>query len=261
MRNSGRRVNASQCTRCACRYSGVSLSSRNSMPSTGFRGNIRLLCVAFIIGHYSHLYSSLSTTDPFAVFVASTILSIASGYLYHRQPWLSRYPIATTVSDKIYRFYTSLASVSSELAKDVSQKRAHIAKRLYGEQHLSVTEHSPSHSRKPPSPTNIQRARECGNWGDNQPSELFLQFFHNALCSLEYDPLAGMVSPSLMGSNGVLPVTVIVPVPDRPTSSFGPRSKSSSQQTSGFTLMRYALLSTLSWSYQDAPASVERESS
>lgn len=58
------------------------------------------------------------------------------------------------------------------------------------------------------------RARQCGNWGNSEPSELFLQCFHDALCSLEYDARAGMVSPSLMGSHGVIPLTIIAPLPD-----------------------------------------------
>ncbi|KAF2623730.1 phospholipase D/nuclease [Macroventuria anomochaeta] len=121
--------------------------------------------------------------------------------------------MATAISDKIYRFCTNPASISSELAKHPSQEPAHLADTLYGGGHLAITKHK-SHSRQPASPAEIQRARECGNWGDSEPSELFLQCYHAALCSLEHDPLAGMVSPSLMGSNGVLPITVVAPVPD-----------------------------------------------
>jgi phosphatidylserine/phosphatidylglycerophosphate/cardiolipin synthase-like enzyme len=158
---------------------------------------------------FSSLNSSL-----FAASVAWTFLFVASGYLYHRQPWQHRRAMATTVSDKIYRFCTSSASVSSELAKKPSKQPIHICETLYGSQHVSITEHKPTHSRKPASQADLQRARDCGNWGDSEPSELFLQCFHDALCSLEHDPLAGMASPSLMGSNGVLPITIIAPVPD-----------------------------------------------
>jgi hypothetical protein len=120
--------------------------------------------------------SSTSTLHAgiFAAIIAWISLLIASGYLYHRQPWQSRSPMANAISDKIYRFCTSATSVSSEIAKDVSQEPTHVAKILDGGQHVSITEHSPSHSRKPPSQADMQRARKYGNWGDSEPSELFL---------------------------------------------------------------------------------------
>lgn len=142
-----------------------------------------------------------------------TLLLVTSAYLYHRQPWTLRRVMATTISDRIYDYCTTPQSVSSELTKNPSEEPAHVADALYGGTHLAITEHK-SHVRHPASAAELQRARECGNWGRSQPSELFLQCYHAALCSLSHDPLAGMVSPGLMGSNGVLPVTVIAPVPD-----------------------------------------------
>jgi phosphatidylserine/phosphatidylglycerophosphate/cardiolipin synthase-like enzyme len=121
--------------------------------------------------------------------------------------------MAITISDRIYRFCTTPESVSSELARNPSGESDHLAESLYGSEHAAITEHK-SHIRQPASAAELQRAQECGTWGDSNPSELFLQCYHAALCSLEHDPLAGMVSPSLMGSNGVLPVTIIAPVPD-----------------------------------------------
>ncbi|CAF0949175.1 unnamed protein product [Adineta steineri] len=47
-----------------------------------------------------------------------------------------------------------------------------------------------------------------------RPSELFLKLFHNVLCTLRRDPLAGRVSPSLIGSSGVIPLTIISTIPD-----------------------------------------------
>lgn len=152
-------------------------------------------------------------SDILVSWITCTLILVTSGYLYHRQPWVTRRAMASTISDKIYRFCTTPASVSSELAKNPSEEPTHFAGKLYVAEHLAITEHK-SHSRLPASPAELQRARECGNWGNSEPSELFLQCYHAALCSLEHDPLAGMVSPSLMGSNGVLPVTVIAPVPD-----------------------------------------------
>ena len=144
--------------------------------------------------------------------VTSITISFSTAYLYHRRPWIPRKTMATSVSDKIYRFCTDPTNVSSELAQSPSQEPAQLAGHLYGEESVALIKHA-SHLRQPVSPEQLQRARECGQWGNSNPSELFLQCYHAALCALEHDPLAGVVSPSLMGSNGVIPVTVIAPVP------------------------------------------------
>ena len=48
----------------------------------------------------------------------------------------------------------------------------------------------------------------------SRPSDLFLKLFHNVLCTLKRDPLSGRVSPSLIGTTGVLPLTIISTIPD-----------------------------------------------
>ncbi|KAF1926504.1 IQ calmodulin-binding domain-containing protein [Didymella exigua CBS 183.55] len=159
------------------------------------------------------MFDFLPDFDPAGFWTACTLLLITSGYEYHRQPWVPRRAMAATISDRIYRFCTAPTSISSELTKNPSGEPAHLAEVLYGGQHFAITEHK-SRTRQPASAAELQRVRQCGNWGDSDPSELFLQCYHAALCSLEHDPLAGMVSPSLMGSSGVLPVTVIAPLPD-----------------------------------------------
>jgi phosphatidylserine/phosphatidylglycerophosphate/cardiolipin synthase-like enzyme len=40
------------------------------------------------------------------------------------------------------------------------------------------------------------------------------QIYHDVLCTLDRNPLAGVCSPSLMGSNGVCPLTIMATVPD-----------------------------------------------
>ncbi|KAF7620749.1 hypothetical protein AFLA_006047 [Aspergillus flavus NRRL3357] len=60
----------------------------------------------------------------------------------------------------------------------------------------------------------LQKALECGNWGPTKPSNLFLKIYHDALCTLEKNPMAGVVSPPLMGSHGIAPLTIVAPLPD-----------------------------------------------
>lgn len=40
------------------------------------------------------------------------------------------------------------------------------------------------------------------------------QVYHDALCCLEKNPMSGVVSPQLLGSTGVLPLTIVAPLPD-----------------------------------------------
>jgi phosphatidylserine/phosphatidylglycerophosphate/cardiolipin synthase-like enzyme len=122
--------------------------------------------------------------------------------------------MGTQITDNTLRFCREPTSVSSEYAKDPTKTPGHHADQLYGKDQPAVTEHRTPHLRKSPTKEDISRARQCGNWGDSEPSELFLQCYHDALCSLEHDPLAGMISPSLMGSNGIVPLTIIAPLPD-----------------------------------------------
>ncbi|CAF0891721.1 unnamed protein product [Adineta ricciae] len=47
-----------------------------------------------------------------------------------------------------------------------------------------------------------------------RPSTLFLKLFHNVLSTLQRDPLSGRCSPSLIGSSGVIPLTIVSTIPD-----------------------------------------------
>ena len=122
--------------------------------------------------------------------------------------------MATRIHDKIYSYCTAARSVSSELALDPTKSVKHISEELYGGQYPAVVQLPQTHEREPATKEELQRVRACGNWGNAEPSELFLQCFHDALCALNHNPLEGMVSPSLMGSTGTIPLTIIAPLPD-----------------------------------------------
>ncbi|CAF3434552.1 unnamed protein product [Fusarium graminearum] len=124
------------------------------------------------------------------------------------------------VSPYVYDLCQATETVTSELAKDPSQSPGDIVKKLYG-QHEHALHHNASTQKTtpPPSPPNeaietIQKALDCGHWGSTIPSQLFLQAFADALQCLDEDPLAGVVSPPLMGSHGTMPLTVIAPLAD-----------------------------------------------
>ncbi|KAL7819187.1 hypothetical protein V8C44DRAFT_365820 [Trichoderma aethiopicum] len=150
------------------------------------------------------------------------------------------------ISDHVLRLCQSPNTVSSLLAKNPSQSPGQIAKDLYGiyEKDLhrrppsppasSASSSSSSSSSSAsndnntnnnnnitnngePSPRTqhtLDLALKCGRWGPTTPSPLFLQAFADALRCLDADPLAGVVSPPLMGSHGTVPLTVIAPLVD-----------------------------------------------
>ena len=59
----------------------------------------------------------------------------------------------------------------------------------------------------------LDAASEFGRF-PYRPSDLFLQLFHNVLSTLKRDPLVGCVSPPLIGSSGVVPLSIISTIPD-----------------------------------------------
>jgi hypothetical protein len=72
--------------------------------------------------------------------------------------------------------------------------------------------HVPS-TRKPATGEELERALQCGKFAV-PPSELFLRVFHDSLMPLEHDPLMGCCSPSLLGSSGTCPLTIVSGLPD-----------------------------------------------
>ncbi|EKM54954.1 uncharacterized protein PHACADRAFT_255202 [Phanerochaete carnosa HHB-10118-sp] len=59
----------------------------------------------------------------------------------------------------------------------------------------------------------LDAVEKCGQF-PYRPSDLFLKIYSNVLDTLEHGPLKNMCSPSLMGSSGVIPMSIISLVPD-----------------------------------------------
>lgn len=120
----------------------------------------------------------------------------------------------THISDKLYAQCRSQTNISNELLKTPHEEIGDIAKRLYSSHILAEHETKPPQTREPATTQDLQRAFQCGRFGDTVPSELFLRAYHDILLSVQHDPLAGVVSPSLLGSTGVVPMTIIGPLID-----------------------------------------------
>ncbi|KAG9242849.1 iq calmodulin-binding motif protein [Calycina marina] len=120
------------------------------------------------------------------------------------------------ISDKVYQLCNGTETVSSLLAVDPELPPGEAWKKLYGghaaghkASEAVARDHRDKHA-----PEDLKRARDCGKWGTTEPSELFLQLYHDALCTLDHSVSNAMVSPPLMGSSGTIPLTVISVVPD-----------------------------------------------
>ncbi|KAH6632262.1 hypothetical protein F5144DRAFT_612750 [Chaetomium tenue] len=132
----------------------------------------------------------------------------------HRQP-------STHISDHTIHLCTSGESVSSLLAHDPNLRPSDAWDKLYGNAARKgggAAEHEPnqqsSNGHDGTIETELERAARCGNWGPTKPSDLFLKIYHDALCTLDQDPHQAVVSPSLMGSHGTVPLTIISVLPD-----------------------------------------------
>ncbi|CAP80819.1 Pc12g11920 [Penicillium rubens Wisconsin 54-1255] len=109
-------------------------------------------------------------------------------------------------------------TVSSELALDPSQCPHKVFHKLFESRHTLRTYDGAAESdvdkAEWESLNELQKARACGNFGMVGTSDLFLKVYHDALCCLAENPMSGVVSPQLLGSTGVLPLTIVAPLPD-----------------------------------------------
>lgn len=118
--------------------------------------------------------------------------------------------------DEIKQHCRARESVSSSYARDPSKPPGQIADHLYGSHHLQTLVTAAPESRGTNSAEALEWARQCGDFGDTRPSDLFLHAFHDLLQCLHHDPMANCVSPPLCGSTGYAPLTVRAHKP-RPT--------------------------------------------
>ncbi|KAI1818410.1 hypothetical protein GGS20DRAFT_288209 [Poronia punctata] len=126
------------------------------------------------------------------------------------------------ISERLYDMCRSEESVSSLMGKHPDLTPADAWLKLMERQRAHSgdekdVEESP-HQREACSDRDLSeelhRARDCGKWGRNEPSDLFISIYNDTLCNLNKDPGLGMVSPSLLGRSGTIPLTIISVLPD-----------------------------------------------
>ncbi|KAM0277118.1 hypothetical protein ACHAQH_006062 [Verticillium albo-atrum] len=116
------------------------------------------------------------------------------------------------IGDELVRYCTAYESVTLLLAGDPSLTPGDAWKRLYGSKakqrgrkEIEVNGASPA----PEKLKGLERIAACGKWGGTKPSELFLRMYGAALESIDGDLEQAVVSPSLMGGCGTVPLTIM----------------------------------------------------
>lgn len=136
-----------------------------------------------------------------------------------------------TVSDKVYSLTHSQKTLTAAFAASPESSPGQLAKTLYAEHHkkrissggyvetfmgMLQRGNAQETQRIPPGePTqaDLDRAAECGDFG-SRPSDLFLKIYCDVLATLDTNPWAGVVSPPLLGSRGVVNLSIISVIPD-----------------------------------------------
>ncbi|GAA5874162.1 hypothetical protein JCM1840_000371 [Sporobolomyces johnsonii] len=124
------------------------------------------------------------------------------------------------LSDSLLTLCKSPETVTTRLGQSQEGTPVHeVAEKLFTVSTLTKLAHKlkPKSEVKLSDPTeeeDLEQACDCGKFGGTRPSELFLKIYYEALRTLEKDPLVGLVSPSLMGSTGVIPLSIISVIPD-----------------------------------------------
>lgn len=106
-------------------------------------------------------------------------------------------------------------SVSSVYAQETSKTPGEVAQHLYDSHHLKTITDKPTSKGRTITKDDLEWARRCGNFGNTQPSNLFLHAYYDLLQCLEKDALANCVSPPLCGSTGFAPMTIIAHLHDQ----------------------------------------------
>ncbi|KAH9968566.1 hypothetical protein BJV74DRAFT_784951 [Russula compacta] len=116
------------------------------------------------------------------------------------------------LSRHVLELCTSPTTLISELAKEPNQPISRVVKRLF-KNGGAVFKHHVNAPSVEDEADELGIVAKCGSF-PYRPSDLFLRIYHDVLQALDTDPLAGVVSPPLLGSSGVIPLSIVSVIPD-----------------------------------------------
>lgn len=132
-----------------------------------------------------------------------------------------------SITDNVRNWCRGTPSVTELLANDptlspedavdqlLSYERTSIGPTGSGRKPRRPSSSSSSHSKSSttivnsPSAEELELALQCGKFGNQKPSDVFARMWYDALLTLDLDPMAGIISPCLMGTHGTIPLTAV----------------------------------------------------
>ncbi|EEH35897.2 phospholipase D Active site motif protein [Paracoccidioides lutzii Pb01] len=159
---------------------------------------------------------SLSQIVPLKLVAAgfAACLCFSAVLIFLARPVSRNLALSDMFPEWIYELCRDGSTVTSELANDPDSAPRDIIDRLFRPQNSLCDRCDGGHQGKRNKHLDLQQAYLCGKWGDQRPSDIFLQIYHDVVCTLDRNPMAGLTSPALLGSSGVVPLTIIAPTPD-----------------------------------------------
>lgn len=153
------------------------------------------------------MYSQLGTQFISSVYNTFACLLYHEARLYRSLKQLRVGTLPGMISQHVYSLCRRPETVTAELKRQSDATPADIINTIYAQPTLlGQVERSDLRNAE-------DVAAECGSW-NTRPSSLFLRAFSSALNCLDSDAFSGMVSPPLMGSDGIMPSTMIAPLVD-----------------------------------------------
>ncbi|KAI0295123.1 hypothetical protein B0F90DRAFT_1638400 [Multifurca ochricompacta] len=116
------------------------------------------------------------------------------------------------VSRHVLELCISPKTLISTLAKEPDKPASRIVKQLFKNHGATIKNHGGAPNVEEDA-DELDLVAKCGRF-PHRPSDLFLQIYKDVLHILDIDPLAGQVSPSLLGNSGVIPLSVVSVIPD-----------------------------------------------
>ncbi|GJJ09337.1 hypothetical protein Clacol_003559 [Clathrus columnatus] len=117
------------------------------------------------------------------------------------------------VSQTIIDIIQSGRTLTHEVADNPKERIGKLAEKMFADIQLDSKKERVYRSRQDYSEEDLEQAFQCGKF-PYRPSDLFLMIYCDVLECLHQDPWIGLVSPSLLGSSGVIPLTIVSVIPD-----------------------------------------------
>lgn len=189
----------------------LSLDARDDWPTPSRCRHGSFRRIAFGLSSASHYKFTERSSTSFSIFHLPLVIPSHSS---------SNMP-----SDAIYRLATDLKTVTAAMEQNPTGRILDVAYSVFTEKPQTAKRSKKLRLSEEFTPEDLDRAEQCGKF-PYRPSDLFLkvrcarlrlcvlesmtgvQIYSNVLDTLEHGPLKNMCSPSLMGTSGVVPITV-----------------------------------------------------